>query len=67
MSNTDDIIQKRRYSWNILQWSKNYFKSMKSTNGDYSYETVILYKYLTLMASTTFPVLSSMDVIGPFR
>ena len=32
----DDVREKRRYSWNTLQWSKNDIKSNKSTNGDYS-------------------------------
>ena len=32
-SNIDDVSEKKRYSRNILRWSKNYFKSMKSTNG----------------------------------
>ena len=35
-TNIDDAEGKRRYSWNILQWSKNDFKSKNSTNGDYS-------------------------------
>ena len=34
-TNIDDIGGKRRYCWNILQWSKNDFKSMIYTNGDY--------------------------------
>ena len=33
--NIDDVRGKRRYSRNILQWSKNNIKSKKSTNGDY--------------------------------
>ena len=33
--NTDDICLKRRYRWNILQWSKKDFKSKNNTNGDY--------------------------------
>ena len=40
-TNIDDVEGKRRYSRNILQWSKNEwskndFKSKNSTNGDYS-------------------------------
>ena len=34
-TNNDDVSGKRRYSCNILQWSKNDLKSKKSTNGDY--------------------------------
>ena len=34
-TNIDDVSGKRRYSWNILQWSKNDFKSKINTNGDY--------------------------------
>ena len=34
-TNIDDLGGKRRYSRNIPQWSKNDFKRMKSTNGDY--------------------------------
>ena len=30
-----DIFEMRRYSRNILQWSKNDMKSTKKTNGDY--------------------------------
>ena len=33
-SNIDDVSGKRRYSRNILKWSKNDIKK-KSTNGDY--------------------------------
>ena len=32
-TNIDDVGGKRR--WNILQWSKNNFKSKINTNGDY--------------------------------
>ena len=34
-TNIDDVGGKRRYSRNILKWSKNDFKSKNSTNGDY--------------------------------
>ena len=34
-TNIDDVERKRRYTWNILQPSKNDFKSMIYTNGDY--------------------------------
>ena len=40
---TDDVGGKRRYSRNILQWTKNDFKSTKSTNGDY----LMIYKLQT--------------------
>ena len=33
-ANIDDVRGKRRYSLNILQWSKDDIKSKKSTNGD---------------------------------
>ena len=36
-TNVDDDRGNRRYSQNILQWSKNDFKSKKTTNGDYSF------------------------------
>ena len=35
ITNIDDVRGKRRYSRDILQWSKNDFKSKKTTNGDY--------------------------------
>ena len=35
LGDIDDVRGKRRYSRNILQWSKNDIKSKKSTNGDY--------------------------------
>ena len=34
-TNINDVSERRRYSWNILQWSKNDLKSMITTNGDY--------------------------------
>ena len=34
-TNIDDVGGKRRYCWNILQWSKNDFKSKNNTNGTY--------------------------------
>ena len=34
-TNIDDVGRKSSYSRNILQWSKNDFKSQKTTNGDY--------------------------------
>ena len=34
-TNIDDVGGKRRYTRNILQWSKNDFKSKNNTNGDY--------------------------------
>ena len=37
-TNIDDVGRKRRYGRNILQWSKNDFKSKNSTNGDYCTE-----------------------------
>ena len=30
-TNIDDVGGKRRYCWNILQWSKNDFKSKNNT------------------------------------
>ena len=35
-TNIDDIGGKSRYGPNILQWSKNDFKSKNNTIGDYS-------------------------------
>ena len=35
-ANIDDVRGKKRYSWNLLQWSKNNIESKKSTNWDYS-------------------------------
>ena len=36
LANIDDVRRKRMYTWNILHWSKNDFKSNKSTKGDCS-------------------------------
>ena len=37
ITNIDDVRRKRRYGRNILQWSKNDFKSRINTNGDYCF------------------------------
>ena len=48
ITNIDDIIGKRRYGWNMLHWSKNDFKSKKSTNGDYFF-TIFLQKFVSFI------------------
>ena len=53
-TNIDDVGWKRRYSRNILQWSKNDFKSQNNTNGDYCYSTLCLnFRYDTTICLTT--------------
>ena len=43
-TNIDDIRGKRRHDRNILQWSKNDFKSRKTTNGDCYSLTNVLFR-----------------------
>ena len=42
-TNIDDVGGKKRYSRNILQWSKNDFKSKNNTNGDYLFFLPIMH------------------------
>ena len=42
-TNIDDMGGKKRYSWNILQWCKNDFKSKNNTNGDYLFFLPIMH------------------------
>ena len=53
----DDVGGKRRYSQNILQLSKNDFKSMKTTNGDYCMERPR--HYMAFATNTGSPVKGS--------
>ena len=52
-TNIDDVRKKRRYSQNILQFSKNDFKSRKSTNGDYCFGLIC---QQSIHMNNTFPV-----------
>ena len=71
-TNIDDVGRKRRYTRNILQWSKNDFKSMIYTNGDYSLNhanslnitNVLLmrrYKWFEKLQTKKFEVLKSEE------